>query len=92
VQVEKGKVKATETLTRERSKKKKRRKSHPISPTKVNEIGGHFIRPWLPGITTGRIPNLCMCSWAYTMGRWEMKFYTPLCPVHVLRRAKDVQG
>jgi hypothetical protein len=33
-------------------------------------------------ITAERVPNSCICSWAYSQGRLTLKHYNAACPVH----------
>ena len=51
-------------------------------------------RPYQPGraerrsgvpsavITAERVPNSCICSWAYTQGKLTLKHYNAACEVH----------
>jgi hypothetical protein len=34
-------------------------------------------------ITTDRVPNSCVCSWAYAQGKLTLKHYHAACPVHL---------
>jgi hypothetical protein len=33
-------------------------------------------------ITSERVPNSCICSWAYSQGKLTLKHYNAACPVH----------
>jgi hypothetical protein len=33
-------------------------------------------------ITAERVPNSCICSWAYAHGKLTLKHYNAACPVH----------
>jgi hypothetical protein len=34
-------------------------------------------------ITCERVPNSCICSWAYSQGKLTLKHYNAACPVHL---------
>ena len=34
-------------------------------------------------ITADRVPNSCICSWAYSQGKLTLKHYNAACPVHL---------
>ena len=34
-------------------------------------------------ITSDRVPNSCICSWAYSRGNLTLKHYNAACPVHL---------
>jgi hypothetical protein len=52
-------------------------------------------RPYQPGraerrggvpaevITSNRVPNSCICSWAYSRGKLTLKHYNAACSVHL---------
>ena len=35
-------------------------------------------------ITSDRVPNSCICSWAYSRGKLTLKYYNAACRVHLV--------
>ncbi len=60
------------------SEKKKRKRNLP-SKAGTKAIGGSHIRPWEPGISVGRIPSRCSCTWNLQGGKWWLKFRHQAC-------------